>query len=176
MRTALKMLDKSISLTTPMFHLPGGLVIDVWSCHFSGPWPALPATSKTKFLTYMKEFMCQRTYLSSPQNIKLLVFIIRLLIQDQKYSVWGGQGRRGIQSQNDLIRKTDSWDHKYSDWERSCPLSDLGLQADFLLLDPIQGSHIYLHNVISPGFYLWAWASMWFLNGLLPPDKIRRHL
>lgn len=68
-------------------HLPGGLVIGVWSCHFSGPRPTLPATSKTKFLTYIKEFICQRIYLSSPESIKLLVFIHRLLIQDQKYSI-----------------------------------------------------------------------------------------
>lgn len=36
MRAAFKMLEKSISLFTPMFHLPKGLVIDAWSCHFSG--------------------------------------------------------------------------------------------------------------------------------------------
>lgn len=103
------MLDKSISLLTPMFHLPRGLVRNVLSCHFSGTQPALSATSKTKFLTYMKEFICQRTYLSfsPPKSIKSLVFIIRLLIQDQKYSVWGGKGGCGIQSQDDLIRKAD---------------------------------------------------------------------
>lgn len=71
MRAAFKMLDKSISLFTPMFYLPRGLVIDVWSCHFSSLWPALSATSKTKFLTSMKEFICQRTYLSSPRKHKI---------------------------------------------------------------------------------------------------------
>lgn len=71
MRAVFKMLDKSISLFTPMCYLPRGLVIDVWSCHFSSLRPALSAISKTKFLTSMKEFICQRTYLSSLQKHKI---------------------------------------------------------------------------------------------------------